>query len=144
MSCKLCDLNNLNKQKIFETKTILVIYNSWAATEGQCLVIPKRHVDKIRDLTSLELNHLMKTIQMVSKILESELNPIGFNYGFNEGYFAGQHINHFHFHIIPRFEGDNFNSNLILKPKIMTKLTKNELKAQVKRFKRFFEPFSFE
>jgi len=87
MSCKLCDLDNPSKQKIFETENIMVIYNSWAATEGQCLVIPKRHVDNIRDLTVLELNHLMKTVQMVSKILKSELNPIGFNYGFNEGDF---------------------------------------------------------
>lgn len=144
MSCKLCDLDILNEQKIFETEKIIVIYNRWAATEGQCLVIPKRHVNNIQGLTELELNQLMKIVQMVSKMLKSKLNPIGFNYGFNEGTFAGQHINHFHFHIIPRFEGDKLNSNLIPKPQIMKKLSENELKLQVKKFKLLFEPFSFE
>jgi len=139
MKCPLCDLENIEKQKFLETDTEYVIYNKWAATEGQCLVIPKRHVETIRDLSEVELINLIKTVQKVSEILNYHLNPEGFNYGFNEKSLAGQHFNHLHFHIIPRFKNDNISNNLIPKPKTIKKLSDEELKSYVRKCKLFFE-----
>jgi diadenosine tetraphosphate (Ap4A) HIT family hydrolase len=48
----------------------------------------------------------MITVKKIASKLESYLQPIGFNYGINEGSHAGQRIDHLHFHILPRFEGD--------------------------------------
>ena len=144
MDCSLCNLNNIKQQKVFETKYECVIYNKWAETEGQCLIVPKRHVNNIRDLTENELYSFIKTVQNVSKILNSKLNPQGFNYGFNEKKVAGQHFSHFHFHIIPRYDDDNILNNLLPKPNNPRKLNKTELRLHVKTFKQLFEHLSSE
>lgn len=36
--------------------------------------------------------------------------PDGYNHGFNDGNAAGRTVNHFHWHVIPRFENDMQNS----------------------------------
>ena len=82
------------------------MHNIRPANKGQCIVLPKRHIENIRDLNSDELSELFMTVQGISKKLNDYLKPIGFNYGFNEGYYAGQRVKHFHFHIIPRIDGD--------------------------------------
>jgi len=107
MDCPFCDKDNIDKHKIFETKTEYVLYNIRKSNKGRCLVIPKRHVSSIRDLTDKEAESLFKTVKYVSKRLNKYLKPQGFNYGFNEGKIAGQEVDHFHFHILPRFQNDN-------------------------------------
>ena len=106
MNCPFCDLTIIKNQTIFEDKNIFVLHNLYPANKGQCLVIPRRHVTSIRELNINELTELIKAVQHISKKLKVYLKPEGFNYGFNEGNYAGQRIEHFHFHIIPRFTGD--------------------------------------
>jgi diadenosine tetraphosphate (Ap4A) HIT family hydrolase len=64
-------------------------------------------VTNIRELTDEEADSLFKTARFISTKLNDHLKPVGFNYGFNEGSYAGQSVEHFHFHIIPRFNSDN-------------------------------------
>ena len=142
MDCSLCDFKTLKKQKLFETKNEFVIYNKWAATKGQCMVVPKKHVQNIREMSDSELQSLIKTVQLVSDKLNSYLNPKGFNFGFNENKIAGQDINHLHFHIIPRYENDSISNNLLLpKPKTMKKLKDNKLNRTIEELKAQLESF---
>jgi len=104
--CVFCDSKIINSQKIYETGKTFVTYNIRKANKGRCLIIPKSHVQNIRELTKQELNDFFLTVQTVSKILNEYLKPSGFNYGFNEGADAGQTVSHFHFHILPRFKDD--------------------------------------
>ena len=138
MDCSLCNLEVIESQKISETEKEFILYNKWAATKGQCLVVPKRHVGNIRDLDESELNSLIKTVKKVSEKLNSELNPDGFNYGFNENQIAGQEFKHLHFHVIPRYNEDNLRNNLIPKPTEVKKLADTDLKLQVDKFKSLF------
>jgi histidine triad (HIT) family protein len=45
-------------------------------------------------------------------ILVSESSATGFNLVINNGSSAGQVVNHFHLHILPRSEGDGFKVNV--------------------------------
>jgi histidine triad (HIT) family protein len=50
----------------------------------------------------------MELVQETARLLEStKLEPWGFNYLSNQGKIAGQEVNHFHFHIIPKYEKNN-------------------------------------
>jgi len=70
------------------------------------MVVPKRHVTNIRELNRDELIDLITTVQLVSQKYQETMKLEGFNYGFNEGHYSGQRVDHFHFHIMPRVEGD--------------------------------------
>ena len=106
MYCPFCDQKVIEVQTIYESENVRVIYNIRPANKGQCVVVPKRHVTNIRELTRNELIDLISAVQLVSQKYNEYLNPIGLNSGFNEGSYAGQMVEHFHFHIMPRTEGD--------------------------------------
>lgn len=106
MDCPFCDKKIIESQAILEGEHCFALQSIRPANFGQCLVIPKRHVLSIRELNQAEASDLILMVRKISTILKEKLNPVGLNYGFNEGKYAGQSIAHYHFHIMPRFEGD--------------------------------------
>jgi ATP adenylyltransferase len=71
------------------------------------LVIPKRHISDIHELTELELSEMMDTVKLSMKALDIIMKPQGYNFGANLGKAAGAGIDyHIHFHIVPRWSGD--------------------------------------
>ncbi len=106
MTCPFCDQKVIGAQSFYESEHIRVFYNIRPANKGQCVVVPKRHVTNIRELTKDELVDLISAVQLVSQKYCEYFEPVGVNYGFNEGGYAGQMVEHFHFHIMPRAEGD--------------------------------------
>jgi diadenosine tetraphosphate (Ap4A) HIT family hydrolase len=80
--------------------------DTYAASPGHTLVIPKRHVASFFELTTEEIEECMSLINKEKKIIDDEFHPDGYNIGVNVGVAAGQSIMHVHIHIIPRYEGD--------------------------------------
>ena len=80
--------------------------DSYAASPGHTLVIPRRHVASFFDLTPEEINACMELITEERKQLDEEFKPDGYNIGVNVGQAAGQSILHAHIHVIPRYKGD--------------------------------------
>lgn len=128
------------EQKLFETESEYVLYSIRKSTKGRCVVIPKRHAVSIRELTESETASLFNTVRIVSAKLNDYLKPAGFNYGFNEGEIAGQTIEHLHFHIIPRFEGDNLPEFHLFHgdPKIKKNLPEEDYKSLIEEFRQLF------
>jgi len=108
IKCPFCSQEIINRQKIFETESEYVFYNIRNSNKGRCLVIPKRHIASLDEMTDEELISFFKTVRLVAQKLKDYLSPAGINYGLNEGDRAGQTIKHMHFHIIPRFDNDSF------------------------------------
>ena len=140
MSCPFCTPEIIAKQTILETENEWVFYNLSPKTKGQCLVVPKRHVEGIRELPAPELASLLQTVQLVSKKLQAYLQPAGFNYGFNEGAIAGQTVFHLHFHIMPRYAEDGVKNQHVFhrSPEDKIFLTDAEIKPLVEEFKNIF------
>jgi diadenosine tetraphosphate (Ap4A) HIT family hydrolase len=80
--------------------------DSYPASPGHTVVIPRRHVSSFFDLTPEEVAACMDLIKEERKLLDKEFNPDGYNIGVNVGPAAGQSIRHVHIHIIPRYKGD--------------------------------------
>jgi diadenosine tetraphosphate (Ap4A) HIT family hydrolase len=80
--------------------------DSYPASPGHTLVIPRRHVASFFDLTPEEVAACMGLIKEEKILIDEEFNPDGYNIGLNVGPAAGQSIFHVHIHIIPRYKGD--------------------------------------
>ena len=80
--------------------------DTYAASPGHSVVIPKRHVASFFDLTPEEVAACMDLINEEKKLIDEEFSPDGYNIGVNIGSAAGQSILHVHIHIIPRYTGD--------------------------------------
>ena len=85
------------------------ILDQFPVSEGHCLIIPKRHVGTIDDLTDAELKDVYTILHQTKILLIETYTPDGFNIGINEGSAAGQTVPHLHIHLIPRYKGDVFD-----------------------------------
>ncbi len=85
----------------------IVILNRFPYNNGHLLVSPIRHIPELGAATDEELLELTKLIRESQKVLSLAIKPHGFNVGMNFGRCAGAGLpEHFHIHIVPRWEGD--------------------------------------
>ncbi len=82
------------------------IRDGFPVSPGHALVITRRRVVTWFDATREEQHAVMELVDAVKTQLDEELNPDGYNVGFNAGEAAGQTVMHLHVHVIPRFAGD--------------------------------------
>jgi ATP adenylyltransferase len=110
--CILCDLPQEKRDKknyiLYRGKKNFIMLNSYPYNPGHLLVAPYRHVGNLEDLTEAERNEHYELLSRSIVVLKKVLNPAGFNIGANLGRVAGAGIeDHFHSHIVPRWQGDN-------------------------------------
>jgi diadenosine tetraphosphate (Ap4A) HIT family hydrolase len=86
--------------------TAVAIPDEFPVNPGHCLVLPKRHVDDLFQLTIEEQTDIGQLLWELRELLEAEHHTSSFNVGANVGAAAGQTIEHAHVHLIPRYEGD--------------------------------------
>ena len=72
---------------------------------GHALVVPKRHVGTILDLTHEEEAHLAHLVAKTARVLTAALEPDGLMIVQRNGLAAEQTVPHVHFHVIPRRAG---------------------------------------
>ena len=85
-----------------------VVRDQFPVTPGHTLIIPKRAVNRFRELTETEQGRLLQWARWVQEFLtrEERPGPDAFNLGVNDGAAAGRTMPQFHFHAIPRRTGD--------------------------------------
>lgn len=92
-----------------ERELVFSARDTYPASPGHTLVIPRRHVANFFELTAEEVTACMALIKEERELLDKEFKPDGYNIGVNVGQAAGQSIFHVHIHIIPRYKGDTEN-----------------------------------
>jgi histidine triad (HIT) family protein len=92
--------------RVYEDETVLAFLDIRPASRGHTMVIPKVHVERLDQLEDRHVGPLFAGVKQVLQILEKTLQPAGLNIGWNHGWAAGQHVNHLHVHLIPRYAGD--------------------------------------
>ena len=103
--CPFCNIDA--KRIILDLREIFGVLDLYPVTEGHTLLIPKRHVETVLEMTHLERTALWNAIDIICDSLKSEFPEVeGFNIGMNCRKVAGQTVPHAHIHIIPRREGD--------------------------------------
>ena len=78
----------------------------YPVSPGHTLVVTHRHLPDFFACSTEERGALLDLVEEVKVALDLELQPDGYNVGFNAGAAAGQTVMHVHIHVIPRFHGD--------------------------------------
>ena len=110
--CILCTKPAEDKDKanylLYRGKKNFIIMNSYPYNPGHLLVAPYRHIGNLEELTAAERNEHFELVSRSIQVLKEVLKPGGLNIGANLGKVAGAGIaDHFHSHIVPRWNGDN-------------------------------------
>jgi ATP adenylyltransferase len=90
-----------------QTEHSLCVLNRYPYTNGHLLVAPRRHWERLEQLSPEEQMDLLQMLIRMIQRLERTLQPHGFNIGLNLGRAAGAGLpGHLHWHVVPRWQGD--------------------------------------
>jgi ATP adenylyltransferase len=123
-ACVFCGILKANKDKetfIFERSAhSFAVLNIYPFNGGHVLIIPKRHVEDLSDLTKAERDDLLDLLLRVKARMKKAIKPQAFNVGINLGHFAGAGIpEHVHIHMVPRWSGDVNFMPAVFKTKVI-------------------------
>mgnify|MGYP001189683300 CR=1 FL=1 len=97
-----------------------VVMNLYPYTNGHLLICSNKHTDSLIDLPNSTLNEIMSLSKLSIEILNTTMQPNGFNFGVNIGKAGGAGIaEHIHFHLVPRWEGDTNFMPVISQSKVI-------------------------
>lgn len=92
---------------VLRSNLTFVIMNLYPYNSGHLMVVPKRHIPSVTDLTDDESLEIMMNLRRMITSIQKIAHPDGFNIGSNIGRTAGAGIDqHVHFHLVPRWNGD--------------------------------------
>ena len=106
MDCLFCKIVNdeLPSEVIYEDDIVKVFLDIKPNTNGDSLVVPKKHFKDFQEVDNDTLNHMNDVIKKLYPIYQEKLGCEGLTLCHNTGY--GQEIKHFHIHFIPRYKND--------------------------------------
>jgi len=108
--CLFCNIveGSVPSKKVYEDDCVLAFLDISQAGYGHTLVVPKKHYRNIYDVEEETLAHLIKVVKKLAIEITEKVGADGCNIVSNNNEAAQQAIMHLHFHIIPRFKGDDF------------------------------------
>ncbi len=106
--CLFCKIvrGEISSHKIYEDPDAFAFLDIRPLTDGHCLVIPKKHYEKLEEMPRAEVGKLFEAVGLVAERVQKAMNTTASTIGINNGKLAGQAVPHLHIHIIPRYRGD--------------------------------------
>ena len=91
---------------LYENDEFKVILDRFPANEGHVLILLKQHVPNIFELDPEVGGRLFTLAVQIAQVMKKTLGLEYMNVMQNNGSVAGQTVDHFHMHLIPRYEND--------------------------------------
>jgi len=103
--CIFCKIvkGEMPASKVYEDAMVISFLDIMPANKGHCLIVPKKHYEKVEDTPDETLAHMMKTAKKLGKAQSLSMGNNSYNLLINNGKEAGQIVQHIHLHVIPRF-----------------------------------------
>ena len=92
---------------IYQDDEYVAILDKYPIAFGHTLVMPKKHFERVNDLSLREFGALYARVYALNRIITSRMNASASHISINDGVAANQLIPHVHVHIIPRSLNDN-------------------------------------
>lgn len=107
--CIFCKIANgeIPSASPYENEYFKVILDISPANRGHALIIPKEHSDNVFELPEETAAKIFAFAPKLAKAIREETGCEGMNLVQNNGEVAGQTVNHFHLHFVPRYSGDD-------------------------------------
>lgn len=141
--CVFCDLNE--KYIVFEENGIVMTIALFAYTDGHMMVIPRRHVRSVKELTPSEWETMRKMFYLAKKMIREAHGIKGMQIVQKDGAEAQSTVEHLHFHCIP-FDDPSLSTwnyhQLKNTPLENTALYREKSEKFVKLAKRFGEKYA--
>ena len=104
--CIFCKIiaGEIPSHTLYEDENYKIILDVGPATKGHALIMPKSHYADFYELPE-EADGIKLAKKMMIHMTD-KLKCDGFNLVQNNGEAAGQTVNHFHMHLIPRYKND--------------------------------------
>ena len=93
----------LSRLGIVALITGVAFLDRFPASRGHAMVIPRAHAATLLELDDAAVGDLFLAVKATARKIAAALGPRAFNYGWNQGAAAGQHVFHLHVHVIPRY-----------------------------------------
>lgn len=105
-ACVFCRIANgeLPAAALYEDDDFCVILDQAPASRGHALILPKAHYADVCELDEALAAKVLPLAGRIGAAMKHALGCAGFNLVQNNGAAAGQTVNHFHVHVIPRYE----------------------------------------
>lgn len=126
--CRLVE-KDLPSYIIYEDELFMVFLDVSQATPGHTLVVTKKHVANILALDDELANKILPVVTKITKAIAKAFNTKDFNIINNCGAIAGQTVDHFHIHIIPRYDDDGLK--VVLPSNKFTPEKLNDIKQNI-------------
>lgn len=141
--CVFCDLNE--KYIVYEENGIVMTIALFAYTDGHMMVIPRRHVRSVKELTPSEWETMRKMFYLAKKMIREAHGIKGMQIVQKDGAEAQSTVEHLHFHCIP-FDDPSLSTwnyhQLKNTPLENTALYREKSEKFVKLAKRFGEKYA--
>ncbi len=128
MNCVFCSIINKTAGAyiIYEDEEYIALLDKYPISLGHTLVMPKKHVERVNNLTQKEFCALYARVHALNRQITSKLAATASHISINDGAAANQLIPHVHVHIIPRSQNDNagFTARKLLQPNQMEEVRK--------------------
>lgn len=105
--CIFCKIANgeIPCDKIYEDKDFLVFLDIHPVSDGHILIMPKKHFIWMQEADDGTISEIFKLTKKMMLALKK-----GLPCDYVQESVVGNEIPHFHIHLIPRHEGDNFRN----------------------------------
>lgn len=132
MDCIFCKIiaGEIPCFKLYEDENTLAFMDINPAADGHALVIPKVHAANAFEVAAADIGYTAATASKIAKAINAALSPDGINVLQANGPGAAQSVQHFHFHVIPRTNGDRLMMNWEQMPGDMKRIER--IAAQIK------------
>ena len=115
--CIFCKIitGEIPSKKVFENEAVLAFLDIFPLSQGHTILILKSHETHFEDVSRSGLIEIFSVAQVLGKKYLKIMDIEGFNILINNHPAAGQLVEHFHIHIIPRKTGDGLIKHKIPK-----------------------------
>ena len=106
--CIFCKIANgeIPSATLYEDEDFRVILDLGPASKGHALILPKEHYKDLCELDDAVAAKVLPLAGKMGRAMKKALHFDGFNLVQNNGEAAGQTVQHFHMHLIPRYVND--------------------------------------
>lgn len=104
-NCIFCSIikGDIPSFKIYEDDDFLAFLDIAPGTKGHTLIIPKEHAATLEDLSDDKASKILILAKKIVKAMKEVHGFTNYNIIQNNGKIAGQTVDHYHMHIIPRY-----------------------------------------